>query len=290
MRRGLRIALTTGVALFAIAPAAQADHHFVSIAEVFPGTTAEPGAEFVQIQFWAAGQNNFDPAAELVFFDSTGSDVGTMGLPDVTSGATQRSLLAGTSASETMFVVQNDVDFASDFLVGAGGGVCLESSTFDTVDCVAWGTATGIPGAGTRAPAIPNGSSLSRSILAGCNTLLDPGDDTDSSAADFSALAFPTPVNNATTPTESSCPNTDITKAPKFKTKDRTPTFEFSGATDFECDLDGEGFEDCPSPYEPGKLKKGKHTIAVRATEADGSVDGSPANHEWTIKKKKKRK
>lgn len=289
MRRGIGTALATGAALFALAPSAHADHHLVSITEVFPGTTAQPEAEFVQLQMYAAGQNNFDPATELVLFDSAGGPHGSLDLPDVTSGASQRSLLAGTSASETTFFVSNDADYAGDFLVGAGGAVCLESLMHGTIDCVAWGTTT-LPEAGASAAGIPDGSSLSRSLAPGCNTLLEAGDDTDSSAADFLITAFPSPVNNQTAPTESSCPNTEITKAPKTKTKDRTPTFEFAGAPRFQCDLDQGGFEECASPFAPGKLSKGKHTIAVRALEDDGSLDATPATYAWKIKKKKRKK
>jgi len=287
MRRGLRIAFGAAAAVLAMTPSALADHHFVSISEVFPGTTAQPGAEFVELQMYAAGQNNFSPATDLVFYNAAGGAASTHDLPDVASGATQRTLLAGTTSMETMFTVSADSEYSGDSLANAGGGVCLVSSTFGSVDCVAWGTAT-VPGAGTSAAAIPDGSSLERSLGSGCNTLLEPSDDTGSSLDDFAA-AFPDPRPNSGPPTESSCPNTTITKKPKTKSKDRKPTFEFSGATDFECDLDEEGFEDCTSPYEPGKLSKGKHTIAVRATEADGSIDGSPATYEWTIKKKKRK-
>jgi hypothetical protein len=167
-------------------------------------------------------------------------------------------------------------------MANSGGGVCLVSTTFPSpIDCVAWGTAT-VPGAGTPEPEIPAGSSLERSIVAGCNTLLEPGDDTGSSAADF-APAFPFPEPNSAIPTESACPNTEITKKPKARTKDRTPTFEFSGGDGFECNLDSGGFEECESPYEPGRLKRGKHTIEVRATETDGSRDGTPAKYSWKI-------
>jgi len=46
--------------------------------------------------------------------------------------------------------------------------------------------------------------SLERSIAPGCPTLLEAGDDTDNSSADFT-LAAPSPRNNATTPTETAC-------------------------------------------------------------------------------------
>ena len=78
----------------------------------------------------------------------------------------------------------------------------------------------------------------------------------------------------------------EIEKAPKAKTTDKTPKFEFSGGDDYECNLDNEGFDPCDNPYAPGRLSRGKHSLKVRATETDGSVDGTPAKYSWKIVKK----
>ncbi len=86
-------------------------------------------------------------------------------------------------------------------------------------------------------------------------------------------------------------PDTTITKRPKDKTKKKTATFEFSssesGAT-FECGLDGGAFAPCTSP-DTLKVKKGKHSFEVRARDAAGNVDGSPATDSWKVKKKKRK-
>lgn len=283
MRRGLAFAIAAAAMLLSLAPVARADHHFVKISEVFPGTISQPGAEFVELQMYSPGQNNFAPGASLTFYNGAGGTASNLDLSDVASGADQRTMLAGTATMESMFTVAADREYAGDNMSNSGGGVCLVSESFlpSLVDCVAWGTAT-VSGAGASAPAIPDGSSLERSIAAGCNTLLEPGDDTGSSIADF-APAFPFPEPNGALPTESLCPNTEITRKPKARTKDRTPTFEFAGGDGFECNLDSGGFEECDSPYEPGRLKRGKHTISVRATETDGSRDGTPAKYAWKI-------
>lgn len=94
-------------------------------------------------------------------------------------------------------------------------------------------------------------------------------------------------------------PETTITKAPgrlKVKTKKKraraTVSFESSeaGAT-FECQLDGSGYSACTSP-KPLSVKKGNHTLLVRAVDAAGNVDPSPASAtiKVAVKKKKKRK
>jgi hypothetical protein len=87
-------------------------------------------------------------------------------------------------------------------------------------------------------------------------------------------------------------PDTTITKRPKDKTKKKQATFEFSSSeagSTFECSLDGVAFSPCSSP-DTLKVKKGKHSFAVRAKDAAGNVDGSPASDGWKVKKKKKHK
>jgi hypothetical protein len=38
------------------------------------------------------------------------------------------------------------------------------------------------------------------------------------------------------------------------------------------------------------KVKKGKHTFQVRATDAAGNIDPTPASDAWKVKKKGKQK
>jgi len=86
-------------------------------------------------------------------------------------------------------------------------------------------------------------------------------------------------------------PETQITKGPKDKTRKRKATFEFSSSepnVSFECSLDGKPFVSCLSP-DTVKVKKGKHSFAVRARDAAGNLDGSPASDDWKVKKKRKR-
>ena len=278
------MACAVGVVWLVLAPTARADHHEVKITEVFPGTVAAPGNEFVELQMYTGGQNNFAPAASLTFYNASGGTFANLDLPDVLDGTSQRTLLSGTAGMEGMFTVQADSEYAGDFIAGSGGGVCLVSDSFGTIDCVAWGSAT-VPGAGLSEPAIPDGSSIERSILAGCNTLLDPGDDSGSSFGDF-VPASPNPRPNSVTPTENSCPNTVITKKPRQKSTDRTPVFKFAGGDSYGCVLDGEDTP-CAETFKPPRLKLGKHKIAVTAEESDESVDGTPAKYSWKIVRKR---
>ena len=86
-------------------------------------------------------------------------------------------------------------------------------------------------------------------------------------------------------------PDTTISRRPKDRTRKKRATFEFgsteAGST-FQCSLDGEPFEPCSSP-DTEKVKKGKHEFEVRATDAAGNTDPTPASDSWRVKKKRKR-
>jgi hypothetical protein len=77
------------------------------------------------------------------------------------------------------------------------------------------------------------------------------------------------------------------TNAPKAKIKKRKVKFTFGsdepGST-FECKLDKKPFKSCTSPQTYKKLKPGKHKFKVRATDAAGNVDSTPAVKKFKIK------
>ena len=96
---------------------------------------------------------------------------------------------------------------------------------------------------------------------------------------------------SASLTTDCDPPHTAITQRPKDKTRKKKATFAFSseaGST-FQCSVDGAPFSACTSP-DTLKVSKGKHHFEVRAIDAAGNVDGSPATDDWKVKKKRKRK
>jgi len=56
----------------------------------------------------------------------------------------------------------------------------------------------------------------------------------------------------------------------------------------FECKLDAGPFAPCSSPS-TYSVKRGQHTFAVRAKDAEGNVDATPATQTWRVKKAKKK-
>jgi MYXO-CTERM domain-containing protein len=85
---------------------------------------------------------------------------------------------------------------------------------------------------------------------------------------------------------DTSAPETNITSGPSGTTPERTATFEFSsnepGVT-FECSLDGAAYTPCTSPVTFTDLAEGEHTLQVRARDAAGNVDATPATRTWTV-------
>ena len=91
---------------------------------------------------------------------------------------------------------------------------------------------------------------------------------------------------------DTSAPQTTITASPKAKTKKKQATFAFTGTdaravAGFECSLNGAPFTSCTSPLTV-KGKKGKNSFAVRAKDAAGNVDATPAAFNWRFKKTKR--
>jgi uncharacterized protein YggU (UPF0235/DUF167 family) len=81
-------------------------------------------------------------------------------------------------------------------------------------------------------------------------------------------------------------PETTIDAGPAGTTGDATPTFEFSASetgSSFECSVDGGAFAPCSSPYTTPLLADGAHTFAVRAIDAAGHSDPTPAARSFTV-------
>jgi hypothetical protein len=87
-------------------------------------------------------------------------------------------------------------------------------------------------------------------------------------------------------PADTTAPDTSITSGPAATTTSTSASFSVSatepGST-FACKLDGESWAGCASPKAYSGLSVGAHTFAVRATDAAGNADSSPATRTWTV-------
>ncbi|OJT25217.1 hypothetical protein BO221_12745 [Archangium sp. Cb G35] len=81
-------------------------------------------------------------------------------------------------------------------------------------------------------------------------------------------------------------PDTTIVSGPSGFTRQTTATFEFSatepGVT-YECNLNDAGFTPCPSPVTFNSLAEGAYTLLVRARDAAGNVDETPAMRSFRV-------
>ncbi len=92
-----------------------------------------------------------------------------------------------------------------------------------------------------------------------------------------------TPGATSVTP-DTTAPETTIT-APAPVTGPSTAiafTADEAGAS-FECRVDAGAYLPCGSPETLTGLADGQHTFAVRATDANGNVDATPATTTWTV-------
>jgi hypothetical protein len=209
MRTFLVIFALVLVGLAGMASGASATFHLMKIREVSSGT-GTPDSSYVEIQMYFDFQSFLSNGAKLVRCDSTCSSPTTFSpFTNVANGHNQDTVLFADSG-----IPMGSKDFNVDLnldSIAAGGAVCYLSE-LGFSDCVSWGnfsanstlmTKYGTT-AGTPAAALTSGMALRRSIAPGCPTMLEPGDDTDNSATDFS-LTTPNPRSNSVTPTETPC-------------------------------------------------------------------------------------
>jgi autotransporter-associated beta strand protein len=103
-------------------------------------------------------------------------------------------------------------------------------------------------------------------------------------AIDAALNIDPTPASYMWT-VDTAAPQTTIDTMPTDPSSDATGDFTFSSseAGTFECSVDGAAFAGCTSPFATASLANGPHTFAVRATDAAGNTDATPASFAWTV-------
>ncbi len=93
-------------------------------------------------------------------------------------------------------------------------------------------------------------------------------------------------ITSITPPADTTPPQTQISAGPPPSTTATTATFTFSSSesgSSFACKLDSGSWGSCASPKPYSSLVVGAHQFSVRATDAAGNVDTTPATESWTI-------
>lgn len=82
-------------------------------------------------------------------------------------------------------------------------------------------------------------------------------------------------------------PQTQLTAGPPtsapVNSSDATFSFASPDGVGFDCRLDGAAWEPCATPKTYSGLPNGAHRFDVRAVDAAGNVDGTPATRAWTV-------
>ena len=103
-------------------------------------------------------------------------------------------------------------------------------------------------------------------------------------AKDAAGNTDSTPASRTWT-VDTTAPDTMITGGPSVSTDQTTASFTFTAteAATFKCQLDGASWKACKSPKDYAGLGGGDHTFAVRAKDAAGNTDATPASWTWTV-------
>ena len=192
---------------------------------------------------------------------------------------------------ETMVCAGYDTG-GTDTCQGDSGGPLVTpdgSAGFRLVGATSWGEGCALPdrpGVYARVAGDPLRSAIADLVtfaLATAPTGSPPSDPADPPSENE-------PVSNP--PLDASdeqAPRTEITKHPRSGTARRMARFRFKAneaGSSFECKLNRRRFKPCESPYER-RVKRKRHTFRVRAIDAAGNVDSTPAKYRWRVKHKR---
>jgi hypothetical protein len=96
----------------------------------------------------------------------------------------------------------------------------------------------------------------------------------------------PAPEPTPEPPADIAAPETTIGSGPASSSTATTASFSFSSsepASSFACKLDGGSWAGCASPVSYASLGVGSHQFSVRATDAAGNTDQTPATQSWEV-------
>jgi hypothetical protein len=252
------------------------DRESAATASITPSATGvqyfDLGAAFdQQVDDWMSGEE-VNNGIQLINTDVTdGFDFSTR---EVTTGS-QRPQLIVTYVEE---IVADTTPPETTITSGAAEGEPL------TVDSAMFGFSSSEIGSTFEC-------SLDGDVFASCSSPQSYANLSEGSHT-FAVRATDAAANTDVTPASTTfsvdtiAPNTTIDSGPSGTITVADATFAFSspeaGAT-FECSLDGAAYSACTSPQSFTSLSVGQHTFSVRATDAAGNTNATPATRTWTV-------
>jgi parallel beta-helix repeat protein len=158
------------------------------------------------------------------------------------------------------------------------------SATCDDTPCTYTWVDDGGDGAGGTQWPLSNGETMTFTFQgAGTKNVRVAVTDAD---GDSDSTVKAITVASPSAPADTTAPETTIDSGPDATTDDSTPRFAFSSSesgSTFSCRVDAGSWGACSSPWTTSPLSDGAHSVAVRATDAAGNVDASPATRSFTV-------
>ena len=194
------------------------------------------------------------------------------------------SVLAITSAPQTLARGVASAPITIELRTHAGGaytaGLPVPVQLSSSSPTAGFSTAPGGPWTATLTTPIASGASTTSAYFRD----LESGTPAIVAATPGKIAASQTVTVTApdTTP-----PETTLDSAPTGTVDVTSASLSFSAnepVAGFECSLDGAAFAGCSSPILYTGLGEGLHNFAVRAVDAAGNVDATPAQTSWTVR------
>jgi hypothetical protein len=161
----------------------------------------------------------------------------------------------------------------------SGGTVYTKSSGYNAPS---FATGLGTPFIALASdPKINNVTSAKQTVNSTSGLLVEASDD----STRFYVHNFLT-LGGSTPPPDTTPPETTINSGPSGTVTATAADFTFSASeagSTFECRIDGGAWGSCTPPKSYSALQAGDHTFDVRATDAAGNTDQTPASRTWTI-------
>jgi hypothetical protein len=178
---------------------------------------------------------------------------------------------------------------ASQFATNHGSSLISMSFSSDG-STLAWGQDDGIYEANVSNPtncAVITGS-VHQVVPGGAMPFVGAAALSAAAAPTSNPTPKPTPCSCTPPPPPAAAPNTAITGM-RLSKHSRQATLRFrgwggAGALSFKCELDGGRWTSCRSPKVYRHLKKGRHTFEVKAVDARGKADPTPATRRFTVR------